>query len=77
MKTVTAADANRKFSAVLKDVSRGEVFTVISRGKPVATIAPAAPQRKRQESAKQHLVERLHKQKTTGQRRWSRSELYD
>lgn len=40
MKTVTAADANRQFSTVLQRVSRGEAFTVISRGKPVATIAP-------------------------------------
>jgi prevent-host-death family protein len=42
MRTVTAADANRQFSSVLREVSQGETFTVVSRGRPVATIAPAS-----------------------------------
>ncbi len=33
MKTMTAAEANRKFSSLLKDVSRGEEILVVSRGK--------------------------------------------
>lgn len=77
MKTVTAADANRQFSTVLQRVSRGEVFTVVSRGKPVATIAPVGSRRKQQESARFRLVERLRQQKASGERRWSRNELYE
>ena len=42
MRTVTAADANRQFSSVLREVSQGETFTVVSRGRPVATISPTS-----------------------------------
>ncbi|MEI6703530.1 MAG: type II toxin-antitoxin system prevent-host-death family antitoxin, partial [Deltaproteobacteria bacterium] len=40
MQTLRATDANRQLSNVLKQVSQGEEFLVISRGKPVATILP-------------------------------------
>ena len=33
-------DANRQFSSILCEVGQGEAFTVLWRGKPVATIAP-------------------------------------
>ena len=48
MRTVTAADANRQFSSVLREVSQGETFTVVSRGRPVATISPTTPSAARQ-----------------------------
>jgi antitoxin (DNA-binding transcriptional repressor) of toxin-antitoxin stability system len=35
MKSISSADANRHFSAVLRDVSAGEEVVVVSRGKPV------------------------------------------
>ena len=41
MKTISAADANRHFSSLLRDVATGEVVTVVSRGKPVAVISAA------------------------------------
>jgi antitoxin (DNA-binding transcriptional repressor) of toxin-antitoxin stability system len=34
MKTISAADANRHFSRVLREVSQGEHVTVVSRGRP-------------------------------------------
>lgn len=77
MKTVTASDANRKFSKLLKDVSRGEVITVVSRGRPVATILPAKPDRGLQEAARRRLLDRLQRQSATGKRDWSRDELYE
>lgn len=40
-RTVSAAQANREFSKLLRAVTTGESFIVTSRGKPVATIAPA------------------------------------
>ena len=40
MKTISASDAHRHFSNVLRDVATGEVITVVSRGKPFATISP-------------------------------------
>ncbi|MFA7242779.1 MAG: type II toxin-antitoxin system prevent-host-death family antitoxin [Sulfuricellaceae bacterium] len=77
MRIVSATDANRQFSSVLRDVSQGETFTVLSRGKPVATIAPAQPLDAQRRAAKAALVARLRKQEAGGERNWTRDELYD
>ncbi|MDR3221267.1 MAG: type II toxin-antitoxin system prevent-host-death family antitoxin [Candidatus Accumulibacter sp.] len=76
MKTISAGDANRHFSRLLRDVAGGEAITVLSRGKPVATIAPAHSSDDR-ETAKQHLLKRLHQQQASGTRNWNRAELYE
>lgn len=76
MKTVRATDANRQFSSVLKKVSQGEEFIVVSRGKPVATIAPVRTTDRSRKAARKHLLERLRKQKPAGPRTWKRDELY-
>lgn len=76
MKTVTASEANRQFSSVLRQVGRGESFTVLSRGKPVATIAPAHPETAQHPAAKRNLLARLRRQRASGARDWTRDELY-
>ncbi len=61
MKTITASDANRHFSNLLRKVATGEVITVLSRGKPVATIAPARSTSGEREAAKlRGLVVRIY-----------------
>ncbi|HSM21169.1 MAG TPA: type II toxin-antitoxin system prevent-host-death family antitoxin [Rubrivivax sp.] len=79
MKTVTAAEANRHFSSLLKDVARGERFLVTSRGKPVATIAP--PERpvedKDRELARQQWLATLSSVEPLGPITWTRDELYE
>jgi prevent-host-death family protein len=77
MKTVTAADANRQFSRVLREVAQGEVFTVVSRGKPVATIGPAHKTEATRHTPKETLMARLRSQSVTGARTWTRDELYE
>lgn len=77
MKTISAADANRHFSSLLRDVATGEVVTVLSRGKPVATIGPAMPESGQREMARQTLLNRLRQNKFIGTRNWTRDELYD
>lgn len=77
MQTIGAADANRHFSNVLKQVSQGEEFLVVSRGKPVATIAPVRNADPSRHAAKELLLERLHAQQPTGVRTWNRDELYE
>ena len=80
MKTVTASEANRQFSAVLRNVAQGERITVTSRGKPVATIEPVRRQRKtaRPGAAKRAAARAPgHGAAPTGSRRWTRDELYD
>jgi prevent-host-death family protein len=78
MKSISAADANRQFSSLLREVSRGARITVTSRGKPVATIAAAdnAGDRERV-AAKRALLARLRAIPASGGRNWSRDELYD
>lgn len=77
MKTVTAADANRNFSSLLREARNGEVYMVISRGKPVATIGPAEARNSERYAAKETLMARLRSQEVTGARRWTRDELYE
>ena len=77
MQTVRAVDANRQFSRVLKQVSQGEEFLVISRGKPVATITPVKRADNAHLAARKLLLNRLAEQETTGIRTWSRDELYE
>lgn len=77
MQTVRAVDANRHFSRVLKQVSQGEEFLVISRGKPVASIKPAGKADSSRLAARKLLFDRLAGQETTGGRTWTRDELYE
>ena len=77
MKTISAADANRHFSGLLRDVATGEVVTVLSRGKPVATISPVARESGLRQMARETLLERLRQNKASGARDWTRDELYE
>lgn len=77
MKTISASDANRYFSNLLRDVATGEVITVLSRGNPVATIAPARTGDTARKAAKLHLLHRLQQQNPSGSRNWTRAELYE
>ena len=77
MRTVTAADANRQFSRVLREATQGEVFVVVSRGKPVATIGPVKKAGAQRHAAKENLIARLRSQTITGARTWTRDELYE
>lgn len=77
MQTVRAVDANRHFSNVLKQVSQGEEFLVISRGKPVATITPVKKTDSSHVAARDLLMIRLAGQQPIGVRSWSRDELYE
>lgn len=78
MKTFTAAEANRQFSAVLREVTSGQRVMVTSRGKPVATIEPVRRTRgSRVGVAKRRLLQRLATVQALGARDWTRDELYD
>jgi prevent-host-death family protein len=78
MKSISAAEANRHFSALLREVSRGAQITVTSRGKPVATISAAEQvERRERVAAKRALLSRLRATRATGARSWSRDDLYE
>lgn len=75
MTTISAAEANRHFSRVLRQVAQGETLTITSRGKPLATMAPIS-RKAGQVVAKHQLLARLANQPATGERRWTRADLY-
>jgi prevent-host-death family protein len=74
-KAISAAEANRKFSQVLREVREGQSYVVTSHGKPVARIAPV--QETRSEQAKDRLLRRLRAQPARNIGRWTRDELYE
>ena len=75
---VSAADANRKFSLILRSVREGQSFVVTSHGRPVARIVPAEQGETVVSGARTALLARLERQPTLHDaRNWTRDELYE
>lgn len=76
-KSISAADAIRRFSQLLREVREGRSFVVTSHGRPVARIGPVTEDR--MSKAKAALLARLEarpvQRRPIG--RWKRDELYD
>lgn len=73
---VSAADANRKFSLILRGVREGQSYVVTSHGRPVARIVPAT-KNEAVSGARMALLSRLERQAPVTAGRWSRDELYE
>jgi prevent-host-death family protein len=76
-KAITAADANRKFSQVLREVKEGQSYVVTSHGRAVARIAPFQEDRATASHARSSLLKRLRSERVVRVGRWRRDELYD
>jgi prevent-host-death family protein len=76
-RAVSAADANRRFSELLRTVKQGRSVIVTSHGKPVAKITPVVEDERAAEKARSVLFARLRKQRVVNAGRWTRDELYD
>ena len=75
---VSASEANRSFSSLLRQVAQGRRFTVLSHGRPVATLAPAEHTATSRSAARRALFTRLNSQAASGEpRSWRRDDLYD
>jgi prevent-host-death family protein len=74
---VSAADANRRFSLLLRGVREGHSYVVTSHGKPVARLIPAGKHDEVATSARSTLLSRLEKQPVVHAGRWTRDELYE
>lgn len=85
MRTVTASEANRQFSRLLRDVAAGETLVVTSHGRPVATLAPHQPpdlgpsaeERARREQAWKEIEARLRSHPVQNLGRFDRASLYE
>ena len=78
-KAISAADANRKFSQVLREVREGRTYIVTSHGKPVVRIAPVQSKQGKVGDSPGwgRLLRRVSKQRVMNIGRWTRDELYD
>ncbi|HWE06922.1 MAG TPA: type II toxin-antitoxin system prevent-host-death family antitoxin [Rhizomicrobium sp.] len=75
--SVSASDANRKFSLLLRRVREGQSYVVTSHGKPVARLIPPGKHDKAAADARSALLARLRKQRVVHAGRWTRDELYE
>jgi len=76
-KPVSAADANRKFSKLLRAVREGQSFVVTSHGRAVARLVPAEKNSGVTRGAKAALLKRLRSEPVVTVGRWRRDELYE
>jgi len=76
-KSISAADANRRFSEILRTVKAGESVVVTSHGKPVAKVVPFVEQEVTAQGARRALFDRLRAQRPVKVGQWTRDELYD
>ncbi len=76
-KAVSASDANRRFSELLRTVKQGRSVIVTSHGKPVAKISPVVEDNRAVEGARSALFVRLRRERVVNTGRWTRDELYD
>ncbi len=82
MKTITAAEANRNFSKLLRQAESGETVLVTSHGRPIARIAPAFDQNDaivaaRRCESREVLFKRLRAQPSLNVGKMTRDEIYD
>lgn len=75
---ISAADANRRFSELLRGVRNGDSYVVTSHGKAVAKIVPIDTRDPVREAAKRALLARLRSQPGTKPiGRWTRDEIHE
>jgi prevent-host-death family protein len=77
--TVSAADANREISKLLRRVREGQTVTIMSHGRPVAKLVPVSVEDRVRDAAKKALLKRLKSQKggRIGPITWTRDELHE
>jgi prevent-host-death family protein len=77
MKFFSAAEANRQFSKILREVRGGETVVVTSHGEPVAKIVPADRDLAERDEALARLLTHLDAQPVLDLPRISRDEMHD
>jgi len=73
---VSAAEANRRFSRLLRSVREGHSYVVTAHGRPVAKIVPVGREDRTAAAARAALLARLGAEPVVDIGRWTRDELY-
>jgi prevent-host-death family protein len=76
-KAISAAEANRRFSGVLREVREGHSYVVTSHGRPVARIVPFRDEDHVSRTARALLFKRLKAAPVCTIGHWTRDELYE
>jgi prevent-host-death family protein len=76
-KTISAAEANRQFSRLLRAVRDGDSYVVTAHGRPVAKIVPIGRDETIKNKAWESLLARLSSQPVIDIGPWTRDELYE
>ncbi|MGB7134573.1 MAG: type II toxin-antitoxin system prevent-host-death family antitoxin [Acidobacteriaceae bacterium] len=76
-KEISATDANRTFSYLLRGVRQGRSYVVTSHGQPIAKLSPVGEAGRTMVDARKALLMRLRGQTAGRAGRWTREELYE
>jgi prevent-host-death family protein len=74
---VSAADANRQFSTILREVRGGASYVVTAHGKAIARIVPCEAEDAARAAARSNLLQRMRDQPVTDIGPWHRDDLYE
>ncbi len=74
-RAISASEANQRFSELLRDVTDGGSFTVMSRGRPVARVLPVDQDQDRR--AVEKLLDFVAGLPIRHAGNWSRDDLYE
>lgn len=76
-KKVSATEANRSFSTLLREVEKGRSYLITSHGRPIALITPPPDVDEDLERRHQEFMDYLLTLPTHHIGPWTRDELYD
>jgi prevent-host-death family protein len=79
-KIVTAAEANRQFSSLMREVAEGETVIVTSHGKDMIKMVPITEESQtlaERRAARRELMDYLRSQPLRPGMKWTREELYE
>jgi prevent-host-death family protein len=74
---VSAAEANRSFSRILREVRGGASFVVTAHGRAVARTVPCDTEDATRTAARSALLQRLRDEPVTDIGPWGRDDLYE
>lgn len=74
---ISAAEANRNFSSMLRGVRAGRTYLITSHGKPVAKVVPIHAGDDGAEAARARVVARLRQLPAANLRPFSRDQAYE
>ncbi|HRP08203.1 MAG TPA: type II toxin-antitoxin system prevent-host-death family antitoxin [Gemmatimonadales bacterium] len=74
---ISASEANRWFSRLLREVREGHSYVITSHGRPVARLAPPERDVQMLRERKEAYLAELAARPTQNLPRWTREQLYD